>query len=69
MRRPPLAPPNAASNRRQRSANARSSAASWGTKTGRELLAHAGRNAYLLRYRIDEDAVGNARVWHSRKDR
>ncbi len=35
----------------------------------RELLAPAGRSAYVLRYRIDEDAVVIARVWHSREDR
>ncbi len=35
----------------------------------RELLAPAGRTAYVLRYRIDEDAVVIARVWHSREDR
>ncbi len=35
----------------------------------RELLVHAGRIAYVLRYRIDEDAVVIARVWHSREDR
>jgi plasmid stabilization system protein ParE len=35
----------------------------------RELLVPAGRIAYVLRYRIDEDAVVIARVWHSREDR
>lgn len=35
----------------------------------RELLVPAGRIAYVLRYRIDEDAVIIARVWHSREDR
>jgi len=35
----------------------------------RELLVPAGRTAYVLRYRIDEDAVVIARVWHSRDDR
>jgi toxin ParE1/3/4 len=35
----------------------------------RELLAPAGRTAYVLRYRIDEDAVVIARVWHGREDR
>ncbi len=35
----------------------------------RELLVPAGRTAYVLRYRIDEDAVVIARVWHSREDR
>lgn len=35
----------------------------------RELLAPAGRSAYVLRFRIDEDAVVIARVWHSREDR
>ncbi len=34
----------------------------------RELLVPAGRIAYVLRYRIDEDAVVIARVWHSRED-
>jgi plasmid stabilization system protein ParE len=35
----------------------------------REFLVPAGRIAYVLRYRIDEDAVVIARVWHSREDR
>jgi plasmid stabilization system protein ParE len=35
----------------------------------RELLVPAGRIAYVLRYRIDDDAVVIARVWHSREDR
>jgi plasmid stabilization system protein ParE len=35
----------------------------------RELLVPAGRIAYVLRYRIDEDAIVVARVWHSREDR
>ncbi len=35
----------------------------------RELVTPAGRTAYVLRYRIDEDAVVIARVWHGREDR
>jgi len=35
----------------------------------RELLVPAGRITYVLRYRIDEDAVVIARVWPSREDR
>jgi len=35
----------------------------------RELLAPAGRSAYVLRYRIDEDAIVIARVWHGREER
>ncbi len=34
----------------------------------RELLIPAGRIAYVLRYRIDEDAVVIAHVSHSRED-
>lgn len=35
----------------------------------RELLVPAGRIAYVLRYRIDADAIVIARLWHSREDR
>lgn len=35
----------------------------------RELLATAGRTAYVLRYRVDADAVVIARVWHGREER
>lgn len=35
----------------------------------RELLAPAGRTAYVLRFRFDEDAVVIARVWHGREER
>ena len=35
----------------------------------RELVASAGRTAYVLRYRIDDDAIVIARVWHSREER
>jgi toxin ParE1/3/4 len=35
----------------------------------RDLVAPFGGGAYVLRYRIDEDAVVVARVWHSKEDR
>jgi len=35
----------------------------------RDLVAPLGGGAYVLRYRIDEDAVIVVRVWHSREDR
>lgn len=35
----------------------------------RDLVAPFGGGAYVLRYRIDEDAVVVARVWHSREER
>ena len=35
----------------------------------REILAPFGGGAYVLRYRIDADAVVIARVWHSREER
>lgn len=35
----------------------------------RDLVVHFGAGAYILRYRIDTDAVVIARVWHSREDR
>jgi plasmid stabilization system protein ParE len=35
----------------------------------REILAPFGGGAYLLRYRIDAEAVVIARVWHSREER
>lgn len=35
----------------------------------RDLVAPFGAGAYVLRYRIDDDAVVVARVWHSREER
>lgn len=35
----------------------------------RDLLAPFGGGAYVLRYRIDEDAVVVVRVWHGREER
>jgi plasmid stabilization system protein ParE len=35
----------------------------------RDLVASFGGGAYVLRYRIDEDAVIVVRVWHSREER
>ena len=35
----------------------------------RDLVAPFGGGAYVLRYRIDDDAVVVARVWHSREER
>ncbi len=35
----------------------------------RDLVAPFGGGAYVLRYRIDEDAVVVVRVWHSKEDR
>jgi plasmid stabilization system protein ParE len=35
----------------------------------REVVAPFGRGAYVLRYRIDDDAVVVLRVWHSREER
>jgi plasmid stabilization system protein ParE len=35
----------------------------------RDLFAPFGGGAYILRYRIDEDAVIVVRVWHSREKR
>ena len=35
----------------------------------RDLVAPFGGGAYVLRYRIDDDAVVVARVWHSKEDR
>jgi len=35
----------------------------------RDLVARFGSGAYVLRYRIDEDAVVVVRVWHSREER
>ncbi len=35
----------------------------------RDLVAPFGGGAYVLRYRIDADAVVIARVWHGREDR
>lgn len=35
----------------------------------RDLVAPFGGGSYVLRYRIDEDAVVVVRVWHSREDR
>jgi plasmid stabilization system protein ParE len=35
----------------------------------RDLLAPFGRGAYVLRYRIDPDAIVIVRVWHGREDR
>jgi plasmid stabilization system protein ParE len=35
----------------------------------RDLVAPFGGGAYVLRYRIDEDAVVVVRVWHSREER
>jgi plasmid stabilization system protein ParE len=33
------------------------------------VVAPFGRGAYVLRYRIDDDAVVVLRVWHSREER
>ena len=35
----------------------------------REMVAPAGRGAYLLRYRVEEDAIVIVRVWHAREER
>lgn len=35
----------------------------------RDLVAPFGGGAYVLRYRIDEDAVVVVRVWHSKESR
>ncbi|MFT3913130.1 MAG: type II toxin-antitoxin system RelE/ParE family toxin [Anaeromyxobacteraceae bacterium] len=35
----------------------------------RELVVPAGRGAYVLRYRMDDDAVVIARAWHTREHR
>jgi plasmid stabilization system protein ParE len=35
----------------------------------REVLAPFGGGAYVLRYRVDADAVVIVRVWHSREER
>jgi len=35
----------------------------------RDLVAPFGGGAYVLRYRIDEDAVVVIRVWHSKEER
>ena len=35
----------------------------------RDLVARFGGGAYVLRYRVDPDAVVIARVWHSREGR
>jgi plasmid stabilization system protein ParE len=35
----------------------------------RDLVAPFGGGAYVLRYRIDEDAVVVVRVWHSKQER
>lgn len=35
----------------------------------RDLVAPFGGGAYVLRYRLDEDAVVVVRVWHSREER
>ena len=35
----------------------------------REVVAPFGRGAYVIRYRIDRNAVVVLRVWHSREDR
>jgi plasmid stabilization system protein ParE len=35
----------------------------------RDLLAPFGGGAYVLRYRIDDDAVVIVRVWHGREER
>ncbi len=35
----------------------------------RDLLAPFGGGAFVLRYRIDEDAVFVVRVWHGREER
>jgi plasmid stabilization system protein ParE len=35
----------------------------------RDLVAPFGGGAYVLRYRIDEDAVVVVRVWHSKEER
>jgi plasmid stabilization system protein ParE len=35
----------------------------------REVLAPFGSGAYVLRYRIDDETVVVARVWHSREQR
>jgi len=35
----------------------------------RDLVAPFGGGAYVLRYRVDEDAVVVVRVWHNKEDR
>lgn len=35
----------------------------------RDLVAPFGGGAYVLRYRVDPDAIVIARVWHSREER
>jgi plasmid stabilization system protein ParE len=35
----------------------------------RDLVTRFGRGAYVLRYRIDKDAVVIARVWHDKEER